>query len=210
MPSLRNGNDFVRANRKSFRTANKPAKTKVKFLVETECDSFYRFVRNSCLYHLSNQKGDTKKRKKMEDILHPHHPWVTLQTKAANKILEDCSNNVVGLQRIVKSYVDYSGTPSNWWGFATVEFINKVGGIEREERWYVFDPIQNEDTGKIMDVVAHEDIEHWGADKGYADDQYKMGIRCLEGHHAWTNTYTARDYFLKAAAQGNKNAAAEL
>jgi len=157
------------------------------------------------------KKATQEEEKKLEDIVHPHHPWVTLQTKAANQILEDCSNNVVGLQRIVESYVDNSGTPSNWWGLATVEFINKVGGIERKTRWYVFESIPNEDNGKIVDVVAHEDLDRWEADEiGNADDQYKMGIRYLEGHQAWKDADKARDYFQKAAAQGNKDATAEL
>jgi len=158
-----------------------------------------------------SKKGEQKEMKKMEDIVNPTPPtWDTLQTNALKKILEDCSNNVVGLQRIVKSSVDEHGTPSNWTGTVTIEFINKAGGIERKDRWYFFDTIPNS-TGKIMDVIAYEDIERWGADElGNADDQYKMGIRYLEGYHAWTDVDMAKMYFQKAAVQGNKDAVAEL
>jgi len=162
-------------------------------------------------YKFQEEKAERNAQSEMADFQLKTHPTLAmLQTNALNKILEDCSNNVVGLQRIVKSSVDEHGTPSNWTGTATVEFINKVGGIERKDRWYVFDTIQNE-TGGIMDVIAFEDLERWGADElGIADDQYKMGMRYLEGHHAWTHVDMAREYFQKAAAQGNQDAISAL
>jgi hypothetical protein len=48
------------------------------------------------------------------------------------------------------------------------------------------------------------------AEKGDAYGQYRMGIRYLEGDGVPKDLAKARDYLSKAAAQGNKEAAAEL
>ncbi len=158
-----------------------------------------------------SEQESQRSQKELEAIVNPTPPTrETLQTNALNKMLEDCSNNVVGLQRIVKSYVEPQGSPSNWFGMATVEFINKVGGYERVDKWYDFDAIPNE-AGRTMAIFAYEDLDHEFADElGNADAQYKMGIRYLNGHQAWKDVDMAKKYFQKAAAQGNQDAISAL
>jgi|ERR1017187_6076369 hypothetical protein len=81
----------------------------------------------------------------------------TLRTNAINSIREDCSNEVVGLSRIVRvSMMDFDESPSKWSGTATCEFVNKVGGVERVERRYRISIVPNS-TGGIGGVFAHED-----------------------------------------------------
>ena len=78
----------------------------------------------------------------------------TLRTNAVNSIREDCSNEVVGLSRIVKvSMVDYEENPSKWSGTATCDFVNKVGGVERVERRYRIMVVPNS-TGGVGNVYA--------------------------------------------------------
>src|SRR5882672_2419443 len=88
----------------------------------------------------------------------------TLRTNGLNSIYEDCSNEVVGLQRIVKVHIEYDEKDSNWWGKATCEFVNKVGGVERKDRWYLFGIITNS-TGGIKNIYAHEDYDRFESDE---------------------------------------------
>jgi TPR repeat protein len=48
------------------------------------------------------------------------------------------------------------------------------------------------------------------AEKGDAYGQYRMGMYYLKGESVPTDLDKARDYFSKAAAQGNQEAATEL
>jgi DNA-directed RNA polymerase subunit RPC12/RpoP len=153
------------------------------------------------------QKAERNAQSEMADFQLMTHPTLAmLQTNGLNQILEDCSNEVVGLHRIVKAYVVPDGSPSNWWGVATVEFVNTVGGIERKERWYVFDTDTNDD-GTIHFIFAHEDPARFDCDElKDASAEYKMGIRYLNGDRVPKDVDTAKEYFQKAAAQGNQDA----
>lgn len=133
------------------------------------------------------------------------------KTNGVLAILKDCSNNVIGLSRIVKTDLDYSGSnPTNWWGMATVEFVNKVGGIERKDVWYIFQVIQNS-SGGVRSVYPIEDPDRFDCDElKDAKAEYKMGLRYLNGDRVWKDINTAREYFEKSAAQGDQDAAAEL
>ncbi len=157
------------------------------------------------------QKAEQNVQSEIAEFQLMTHPTLAmLQTNGLNQIFEDCSNNVVGLRRIVKSYVEPHGSPSNWFGVATVEFVNKVGGVERKDRWYVFDTSTNDD-GTIHFIFAHDDYDRFNADEiGEADAQYRMGIRYLNGHQAWKDVDMAKKYFQKAAAQGNQDAISAL
>jgi hypothetical protein len=82
----------------------------------------------------------------------------TLRTNAMNSICADCSNEVVGLTRIVRVSVYQEGEVTNWTGEAIVEFVNKVGGVERTERSYRLRAVPNNEGG-VLDVFAVEDVK---------------------------------------------------
>ncbi len=128
--------------------------------------------------------------------------WATLRTNAINSIYENCSNEVVGLRRVVKVSTPFDGNASNFWGMATCEFVNKVGGVERKDRWFIFDIIPNS-SGWIRDVLAQEDPDRFKSDElGLPDAQFKMGVRYMKGMLVWKSQYDADEYFKKSAAQG--------
>lgn len=80
-----------------------------------------------------------------------------LQANAKNSLFELCSNDVVGLRRIVTTDFDFNdNNPTNWRARANVEFVNTVGGVERKDAWYVFDIVTNS-SGGVRDVFAIED-----------------------------------------------------
>lgn len=56
----------------------------------------------------------------------------------AQKLVEQCASQTVGFRRVVKSHIDITGAETNWSATATVEFINKVGGVEQKEVPFVF------------------------------------------------------------------------
>ncbi len=104
------------------------------------------------------RKGVQETRDELEEYNRDQNPSLaTLRTNAVNSIYENCSNEVVGLSRIVKVFVvDYDKNPTNWTGTATCEFVNKVGGVERVERRYRISIVPNS-TGGIGGVFAYED-----------------------------------------------------
>jgi len=75
-------------------------------------------------------------------------------------IMSECSN-VVGFSRVVKAYVtDWtSDNPTNWTGAAELEFVNKVGGIERTNLRFKLWAY----SGKIFAraETRYERIERW-------------------------------------------------
>ena len=104
------------------------------------------------------RKGVQETRDELEEYNRDQNPSLaTLRTNAINSIYENCSNEVVGLSRIVKVFVvDYDKNPTNWTGTATCEFVNKVGGVERVERRYRISIVPNS-TGGVGGVFAYED-----------------------------------------------------
>lgn len=52
------------------------------------------------------------------------------------------TNDVVGYHRTIKqdTFIGFGEAPARWWATATVEFVNKVGGIERTVVYYRFKP----------------------------------------------------------------------
>jgi DNA-directed RNA polymerase subunit RPC12/RpoP len=102
--------------------------------------------------YFQNQKGWKEVKDEVEEFNREENPsWATLRTNGINSIYEDCSNNVVGLSRVIKVYTPFDGTASNFWGEATYEFVNKVGGIERKTTKYIFNAITNS-TGGIRNI----------------------------------------------------------
>lgn len=52
--------------------------------------------------------------------------------EAKTSMLEDCTNVVVGLRLVVGSRVDdLADNPAQWSGEATVDYVNRAGGVER-------------------------------------------------------------------------------
>ena len=83
-----------------------------------------------------------------------HPTMAMLRAEGTNEIREDISNSVVGITRIVEIRVTLANSP--WRGMATYEFVNKVGGVERGRKVYVFDTILTNSDGGIMDISARE------------------------------------------------------
>ncbi len=66
-------------------------------------------------------------------------------------MMQECTNTVVGLNRIIKMEIlDYNDDPNKWTGKMTVEYVNKVGGIEREELSFKF-------MRHGLDIFAYQD-----------------------------------------------------
>jgi len=73
-----------------------------------------------------------------------------LQSEAEGEMLKECTNIIVGLTRIIHSYVvDANDNPYQWGGDVTVEYVNRVGGIERTNLFFKF----GTDTG--ADGLVH-------------------------------------------------------
>jgi hypothetical protein len=95
-----------------------------------------------------------------------HPTQATLQTKGENEIRKDLSNNVVGITRIVKVRVAF--VDSAWRGMATYEFVNKVGGVERGRKMYLFHAMTDSD-GVVWDIIAREDPDQVELERMAAD-----------------------------------------
>jgi hypothetical protein len=73
-----------------------------------------------------------------------------LQSEADGEMLKECTNVIVGLNRVIhSSVVDADDNPYKWGGDATVEYVNRVGGIERTNLFFKF----GTDTGS--DGLVH-------------------------------------------------------
>jgi hypothetical protein len=70
-----------------------------------------------------------KERPKLDPAVLRTLQW---REEAQQAIQKCCSNDVVGITRIVNTQViDLEDHPDKWTGEASVEFINRVGGVER-------------------------------------------------------------------------------
>src|SRR5690348_6450980 len=68
-----------------------------------------------------------------------------LQSESEGEMLQECTNVIVGLNRIIRSSVTMNDAdPYKWMGHVTVEFVNRVGGIERTNLFFKF----GTDTGR--------------------------------------------------------------
>lgn len=73
-----------------------------------------------------------------------------LQSEADSKMLEESTNVIVGLSRIIRANAATGDdNPYKWTGDITAEFVNKVGGIERTNILFKF----GTDTGN--DGLVH-------------------------------------------------------
>ena len=73
-----------------------------------------------------------------------------LQSESEGEMLKECTNVIIGLTRIIHSSVSDAGdNPYQWTGEATVEYVNRVGGIERSNLIFKF----GTDTGR--DGLVH-------------------------------------------------------
>jgi hypothetical protein len=73
-----------------------------------------------------------------------------LQSESEVEMLKECTNVVVGLNRIIRSSIINADDNSyKWAGDMTVEFVNRVGGVERTNVFFKF----GTDTG--TDGLVH-------------------------------------------------------
>jgi hypothetical protein len=73
--------------------------------------------------------------------------------EAGTSLQAACSNDVVGFSRTIRSSVrDDGDNPALWTADVTLEFVNKVGGIERTNLPFYF-----RQNGMSSDNVAHVD-----------------------------------------------------
>lgn len=62
-----------------------------------------------------------------------------LQAESEGEMLKECTNVIVGLNRIIRSSVTATDeNPYRWTGEATLEFVNRVGGVERTNLFFRF------------------------------------------------------------------------
>jgi hypothetical protein len=73
-----------------------------------------------------------------------------LQSEAEIEMLKETTNVIVGLNRIIRQNVaNADDNPYKWSGEVTVEFVNRVGGVERTNVFFRF----GTDTG--TDGLVH-------------------------------------------------------
>ena len=93
-----------------------------------------------------------------------------LRGQGERRIIETCSNDVVGISRILKVSFDGYGemsaenprtylNPRNWTGEATVDYVNKAGGIERTNLHFAFGKYQRDDGGFDLTCYTVQDPE---------------------------------------------------
>ena len=126
-----------------------------------------------------------------------------LKKEAETSMLEACTNAVVGLNRIVeKNIIDYDDDPNKWTGNMTVEYINKVGGINRKELTFNFHAYKDT-VFALEDSSLDDDKEK--ASQGNSSAEYRMGERYLKGDGVILNTNLADIFFLESKADKLKN-----
>ena len=80
--------------------------------------------------------------------------------EAEYKLLEECTNSLVGFQRVVSSYIrDSDVSPENWTATATADFVNHIGGIDRTNLPFKFEQFEGHIIC-MVDVVAILKAEH--------------------------------------------------
>ena len=73
-----------------------------------------------------------------------------LQSESEGQMLKECTNVIVGLNRIIHtSVIMNDDNPYKWVGQVTLEYVNRVGGIERTNLFFRF----GTDTGR--DGLVH-------------------------------------------------------
>lgn len=62
-----------------------------------------------------------------------------LRADAPSELLEACTNSIVGLRYVVRTSLDtYGDDTGKWRASVTAEYFNKVGGVEREDFYFIF------------------------------------------------------------------------
>jgi hypothetical protein len=65
--------------------------------------------------------------------------WERMQAEAERSLLVACTNDLVGLNRIVYKFVnDGAENPTNWTADITAEYVNHIGGVDRTNLSFVF------------------------------------------------------------------------
>ena len=111
---------------------------------------------------------------------HKETPRDRHEREAREEVDHFLSNNVVGLTRVVSKNVHFwpkhgapinLDEPTNWWGEAVAEYINKAGGIERTNIEFHF-RLETDPPQPVTGPYVVLDYEQWAATESqkWADD----------------------------------------
>jgi hypothetical protein len=85
---------------------------------------------------------------------------------AHTDLLAQCTNQIVGLSRIIKMEFDDSDKqPSNWTAVASAEFVNRIGGVERTNLPFVFEKRSSPAGGQTYVLCIPDYKRIYGASK---------------------------------------------
>ena len=136
--------------------------------------------------------------------------WLTTETRVLNSGVPGDLGPVRVGSRVIGAYKEFRSLPDRKPIFISMmsSFTPKVSAPVAGAA-----PVPNKDTAAKNRAEAdartlkhHQEL----ADDGEARGQYEMGLHYLNGTGVPVDAARARDYFTKAAAQGHKEAAAEL
>ncbi len=69
-----------------------------------------------------------------------------LHASAKEAVLRECTNDVVGLNRVIHlDIIDTGDVPSQWSAFAVLEYVNPSGGISRTNLNFSFKSYNGDD-----------------------------------------------------------------
>jgi hypothetical protein len=75
--------------------------------------------------------------------------------EAQKGILQKCTNSVVGIRGIIRTDLqDSDDSLTKWSGSAVVEYVNRVGGVERTNLYFRFFTIDDTFTGRDVAVTS--------------------------------------------------------
>lgn len=78
-----------------------------------------------------------------------------LRTDAPAVLLTECTNTIIGLNRIISTTLDdHADDVSAWHAEVTAEFVNKIGGVERTNMPMVFEKRGDRHTGHAILICS--------------------------------------------------------
>ncbi|HLH53865.1 MAG TPA: zinc ribbon domain-containing protein [Verrucomicrobiae bacterium] len=90
-----------------------------------------------------------------------------LQSEAESRMLEESTNVIVGLNRIIRVNSSTSDdNPHKWTGDVTAEFVNKVGGVERTNILFKFGTDTGTDGLMHLRCSTETDAERHNRQRG--------------------------------------------
>jgi hypothetical protein len=101
-----------------------------------------------------------EQREEMKAKEYPESRPYRWRQEAPESVRKECTNAVVGFHRVVEARIDDypSNNPKDWSGYAVVEFVNKVGGIERTNLPFFFGVTMG-DVYAAVDTIWFRQVE---------------------------------------------------